>query len=197
MHILFKEGLSVVEKLLQDFSAKKLGALVVSLVTILVVVLVFEEVTGYFHWKRLAQGVDLLSNLTEIQKSGALEGDDQLRDMYTALSQEVKEVVVGELPTDGPNLLVLWKGLAGAAPWLLIALWVVWFYLKKKKKPTMIGVILPLVCGLVFGALGTLLPDAPTINYVLYPIGHVVVLCGVIAWTTVIATLRDEKDKKR
>jgi len=166
------------EKLISDFSWRRLAFVMVFSGVILGGLWIYEGYTGAFRLGRIDREVALLERLTALADKDVIRKDQQLLGVFDGLKLKLAQSSNPSSPTvqipDGIK-----KALAAAFVWLLLALTV-----------SASGFNLNTIAGLVlvatpFVILAAFIPtfDASWINYWLYPIGHVaLVVTTIFLW---------------
>lgn len=170
------------DKLVSDFSWRRLLSLVLLIAAIVVGVVAFDRYTGYFRLQRLQRGVELLAALDELGARPSIMSDSVRARIHYDLLKELEEAVrAPQLPSPlSPPIL---KAIAGAAPWLLLmsAFLIAGRLGSPGAATAAVGVLLFVV---VFGAIGMLIPTFVNgwVNYLLYPLLNFIVGLSIVLW---------------
>ena len=111
------------EKLITDFSWRRLGLVVAVLVVLLLGLSVYESYTAQFRLGRLEREVALLERLTKLSGEGVVLRNETLRRAFDGLNSELEGLIRGP---GGEYVLSsrVKKGLASALAWLALSLFV-------------------------------------------------------------------------
>lgn len=176
------------EKLIDEFSWRRLVFLFALLLIIVIVVWGFESYTGYWRLSRIERVATLLNSIQALQSNPAIQQDPNLSATLAALKRDIKDFT--ERRVEPPIIGSGWlKALAGASLWLLFSL-LFFPKIRTGDRSELNGLIGAWVFAAIFGAIGAWLPDFayPWINYVGYPI---------VSFATVIVAVMWLQSKKR
>lgn len=179
---MFESVFQSFEKLISEFSWRRLVFLALLLVLAIVAIWLWENNTGQMRLTRFERTVAILNSLKDLQGNPAIENDPVLKSTLVALKQDLKEFTVRK--SEVPTLGIGWrKGFAGGAAWLLVS-FAFFPALRTGDRSELNGLIGCLVLAMIFGVIGAWLPDAPYawINYVAYPLGNFFVFVVIAMW---------------
>ncbi|OFV97203.1 MAG: hypothetical protein A3H94_01935 [Acidobacteria bacterium RIFCSPLOWO2_02_FULL_60_20] len=165
------------EKLITDFSWKRLWFVLTILVALLLGFWVYESYTAQFRLARIEKEVALLERLSKLLDGTDGLGNEPLKRTFDALTAELEGIVrgseAGDVLTSGMK-----KAIASALPWLILAILLL-LSPGAFTKQVFLGMA---VMAIPFIYLGARLPDfeASWINYWAYPIGHITLIVVVI-----------------
>ena len=170
------------EKLVSEFSWRRLVFLLSLLVLAGICVWLWESNTGQMRLTRIERTVIILKSLKDLQEDQSIKTDPVLLATVSALKDDLKTFTErkSEIPVLGPA----WgKALSGGAPWLLLSLLFV-SAIKTRKEDDLKGLLGCVIVAVAFGAIGAWLPDFPYpwMNYVGYPVANFVVVMATILW---------------
>jgi hypothetical protein len=175
---IFESIFDFLDKIVQDFSWRRLITFFLFLFLLGAGFVLFEEYTNTFHLSRLERSVALMKELRALRDS--VSSDSSLAGIYSGMRNDL-DVLVNKR-SFGPSISpIVWRGLAGSAPWILTILA---FLPGVRRGQTDNSIIRGgIVFVVLFGGIGMLLPDSwgPNINYIVYPIGHYVVVASIFA----------------
>jgi hypothetical protein len=164
------------EKLFLDFTWRRLIQVLFTIILGLAIFVAFERYTSYFQLARLEKATQILERLHQIEADEKLSKEEELQAIHSKLAAELN-VTVSTKEISISLDYRFYKFLAGAAPWLLFSfIYVAGF--RKRDKTRTVGVIAAIFCGIMFGAIGLLIPDLfwPWLNLIIYPIGHFILV---------------------
>ncbi|MBI5117446.1 hypothetical protein HZA56_13295 [Candidatus Poribacteria bacterium] len=170
------------EKLISEFSWRRLVFSIALLLIIVVVLWGFESYTGYGRLSRIERAAALLNSIQALQSNPTIQQDANLSATLGALKHDLRNFT--ERRVEVLTLGVEWlKALAGAAPWLLFSL----LYLpaiRAGNRSDLHGLIGALILAALFGAIGAWLPDFAYswINYAGYPIASFAAVIVIVMW---------------
>lgn len=171
------------EKLIDEFSWRRLVFLFALLLMIVIVVWGFESYTGYGRLSRIERVATLLNSIQSLQSNPTIQQDPNLSATLAALKRDLKDFT--ERRVEAPIIGNGWlKALAGAGPWLLFSL-LFFPKIRTGDRSELNGLIGAWVFAGIFGAIGAWLPDFTYswMNYVGYPISSfAVVMAGIMGW---------------
>ena len=171
------------DKIVTDFSWKRIGLLLFITIYLIFMFLLFEQNTSYFMISRLERSTSLLKELHELNDNHILSGDKELEAIFNGIKRELLSSSDQSSFILDINPIIL-KGLAGAAPWILIALAYIPGIFRKEKDSSdaLFGMF---IFAVIFGGIGMLIPSSLgyNINYLLYPIGHfLLAVIAILIW---------------
>lgn len=143
----------------------------------------YEAYTQNFKLSRIERQIALLEKVSAPALAQGTQANPALRALSASLVRQLQETDV-TLPTSLELPTWAKKSLAAAAAWLAFGLFVALI-------PNNYTVTQPasgsVVAGMTvvaspFIALAAAMPTNPWINYVLYPIGHIVLLGALLSW---------------
>jgi hypothetical protein len=179
---MFQPIFDAFERLVTDFSRRRILLLLGFLAFIGVSIAVFEYYTAYFRMNRLDRAASLLKDLSELSQTPGIQGSTVLATIRDSIAGQLRDVLVQQasLPRLSPSLLGM---LVAAAPWLLFALLFL-SSMRRGDKSAVPGFYGALVCAVIFGLLSLLLPPGTgaSIRFIIYPVGHFVLLAIVATW---------------
>jgi hypothetical protein len=163
--------IEVFEKLVTQFSWRRLGFLLGAFLLASLAAWIFESYTGHFRLARLTREIELLRQLTAIAEHPAIKTTPELQAIYGSIRRELESTVAPPpaalAATPGAK-----KALAATAPWLsMLGLLAVEALIRKRlQSGAVLGV---LVLAVPFVIIAKALPsyNRPWINYWLYPWG--------------------------
>ena len=166
------------EKLVTEFSWRRLGFLFGVLVLVTIGTWIYESYTGNFRLARVQKSIQLLRELAELSDNRAVQEDQDLTAIYQGLQRDLEQYV-NKPPRSAALTPGVRKGLAAAAPWVVIGLFYIpgLFRGKTENYNTLLGII---VIAVPFTILGVLLPtyEQVWINDWVYPWGAFVLFVG-------------------
>jgi len=177
---LIEQILQTLEKLISEFSWRRLFFIIVVLLLFAITLYTFEWYSGYLRLSRIEKGTNLLDKLANLRENKIIQKDKELSSIYESIIRDLDGFI--NKPTIGTTVPPLvWQGLAGAAPYLLLS----FFFLPGArrgdpgKKNALIGII---VFAFIFGGIGAILPafQLSWINYIAYPIGISVIFLFIL-----------------
>lgn len=167
--------LKVIEKLVNDFSWRRLVVFLLLVSFILAGVVGFELLTGYFRLSRLEKEVALLGKLHEIQAKQQVPPAKSLAKIHARLAKELEDLAGDQNGSQvNPRLL---QGLAALLPWIVLSLGFLPDFKRDEKDATksLLGILFFAVPAVAIGA--SLSPRIGTIwRYVVYPVSTMVLL---------------------
>ena len=174
------------EKLVNEFSWRRLVFFVCLLVVVGGGVWIFESYTGYFRLARIEKEIALLAKMRDLSSDEIIRRDEGLQIIYDNARLDLKEFGIDRSVVN-PTIL---KALTGAGPWLLFSLAFVSGTLRGDKTARN-GLIGALIVALLVGGLGMFLPNFawPVVNYLIIPLGSFFIFM-------VIAVLWQQRKKR-
>jgi hypothetical protein len=171
-------------KFFSEFTWKKLFSIFVILVITFTIVTIYEFYTSAFRFSRLQKAADLLSKIEEIDSHGTNTNPELLRAKKALITQAVEAIDTKPITLDFvPSTLKfsldgVWKFLAGAALWFILALTQIIDINDKKKRPAFFGMLM-IAC--VTGFCGMFVPSIwwPWFHIFIFP--WILLICIVIA----------------
>ena len=170
------------ERLISDFSWRRLLLLAAVLGIATAAIWAYESYTGTLRLARIAKEVTALERLSDLRARQEILKDPRLAAIYLDLQGKLRDSTsqsrqVVLLPPQATKIL------AAAAAWFVLGLLV--FGAGRSQDgsrftgSTAIGMV---VVAIPFVVLAAFLPtfEAGWINYLLYPVGHVVIIVGAI-----------------
>ncbi|SRR6266581_3336164 len=170
------------EKLISEFSWRRLAFLVLLLVMAVTSVWLWENYTGQMRLTRIERTTAILNSLKDLQEHPVIKRDPALQSTLSALKEDLKQLTERRLEI--PLLSAAWrKAFAGGAPWLLFSLLLL-PALRTRKREDLNALIACLVFSVAFGAIGAWLPDFPYpwMNFVGYPASNFIVIVAIAMW---------------
>lgn len=170
------------EKLIIEFSWRRLVFLLLLLTLAGVCIWIWESNTGQMRLTRIEKTISILSSIKELQENKTIQSDPTLSAVLISLKDELRAFT--EKKSEAPIITpFLSKALAGSSPWLLFA----FFFLattKARKEEDIMGLIGCIFLASGFGAIGGWLPDFPYpwINYIGFPIATFVLIIALTLW---------------
>lgn len=177
---MIEQILQLLEKLISEFSWRRLFFIIIILMLGLGTSYMFENYSGYFRLSRIEKETNLLEKLANLREKQLIQKEKYLSSIYESIIRDLDGFI--NKPTHGITVPPrVWQGLAGAAPWLLFFL----LFLPRARrgepgaKSTLFGLI---ALAFIFGIIGTILPafQLSWINYIGYPIGHSVIVLFIL-----------------
>ena len=174
------------DKLIENFSWKRLSFVLVLLALAVVALLAYESYTSSFKLARIERQIALLEKLGSLSALPSIKSQPLLSQANTNLQRQL----AGTTSTsDVEYELLPWgkKVLAAATAWVALALFILLTPSSYSASNSGSGTILVGVVALAspFLALAAAMPtfDAWWINYLAYPIGHIaVLLLAILLW---------------
>ncbi len=109
------------EKLIDEFSWRRLFFFIVLLLTLVSVFWGFENYTGYGRLSRIERVATLLNSMQELQSKHTIEQDANLSAILNSLKRDLRDF--SEKRDTSLTIGSGWlKALTGASPWLLFSL---------------------------------------------------------------------------
>jgi hypothetical protein len=176
---------SFFDKLIENFSWRRLSFVVVLLLLTLLSLWLYESYTSSFLLQKIERQVALLERLAKVGAEVQALPNAGLVDAYKELQAQLLRTAK---PIEGDYVLLSWgkKVIAAAAAWLVFALLLLMAPQPQSQRgggrtDMLLGV---LILALPFVGLAAALPtfEASWINYYLYPVGHLAALVVVILW---------------
>lgn len=170
------------EKLISEFSWRRLVFLLSLLLLAGTCVWLWENNTGQMRLTRIERTIAILSSIKDLQEHQVIKADPSLQSTLAALKEDLKEFT--ERKSETPILGTAWrKALAGAAPWLLFTLLFL-PALKTGKVDDLNGLLGCVILAVALGAIGAWLPDFPYawMNYIGYPAVNFVIIMAIALW---------------
>jgi hypothetical protein len=166
------------EKLISDFSWRRLAFVLLFCGAILGGLWMYEGYTGTFRLGRVDRELALLERLTALAEKDVVRKDQQLLVIFNGVKAKLAD---SSNPSSSTVQIPegMKKALAAAFVWVLLALTVSLSGFNLKAIAGMVVVATPFVI------LAAFIPsfEASWINYWLYPIGHVsVIMVAILLW---------------
>ncbi|WP_205343129.1 hypothetical protein [Denitrificimonas caeni] len=166
------------EKLIDDFSWRRLLLLVVILSLMASFAWMYESYTDSFQLKRMEKQVELLEKLVNLNSNKAIIDNQELQSIYRGLNKNLNA-----LNSESAAIVLsppVTQTLAALLPWLLLMMLLLLFK-KKTGGEAAAGVA---VVSIPVAFIGYWLPqfEQAWINYVLYPVASFVLLIGAVIW---------------
>jgi hypothetical protein len=168
---MFDGVISAIDKLLSEFSWKKLFTLLIVIAVVVLSLIAFDYFTKYFTLLRLEKEIALF------QEVSANSTDSRLTDLHSSLIGKLSETIKSESTISGlfgiSGGIPLWFYLSFsmAAPWLLVALAFIPGIFKKEANSAsaVVGLI---IISIIFGIIGNFIPEfwGGWVRYLLLPI---------------------------
>jgi hypothetical protein len=169
------------EKLVSEFSWKRVGLIVVFVVLALAGFWGYEAVTGQFRSARMQFAADHLAKLADPELKKNVQGDEELEKAHNRMKTELNRFLeTSQFDFGVPELML--KGLAAAFPWFLLGVIMVLVASPGERGSVISGM---LALTILFVIIGVLLPtfEAAWINYFGYPFGSVLILMvTILVW---------------
>jgi uncharacterized membrane protein len=173
---------SFFERLVSDFSWRRLLLVASLLALVLGALYVFETQSGYFTLQRIDREIALLERLSNLSQSETVATDKDLAAIFLNLKTRLAASSMPDTETTELSEAVK-KSLAATIAWVAFAM--ILFFARAKGTTgtfgaTLFGIV---ILALPFIALAAFLPtfEAQWINFFLYPVGHVVLLALMVA----------------
>lgn len=177
---MFESLFNAIEKFVNDFSWRRLFTWIIVLIVIICSAWTLEYYTGYLRLARIDKTIELLKKLGDVQEIQRSTADESLRNIYQSIRSDLANFVAP--PSSGTDISPgFMKAAAGALPWALFAcIFLPAFRRGEKEAPY--GIVGALFFAVLFGAVGWVLPefDWKLINYLIYPLGHFIVIVMLI-----------------
>lgn len=143
------------ERLITDFTWRRIGVVISVLVLVVVVVFSFERYTRTFVLSRLEKQASLLEKMLNVRDKVKKAGDDELEKVFEGLRLQLGRIVQGtshdfQLP-DG-----LEKAIYLALPWALLIFMII-VTTRREGRANAVGGIIVCAAPLIF--LGLFIPD--------------------------------------
>lgn len=170
------------EKLISEFSWRRLVFLLSLLILAGICVWLWENNTGQMRLTRIERTIAILGAMKDLQDHQVIKSDPTLQNTLAAVKEDLREFT--ERKSEVPVLGTAWrKAIAGGAPWLLFALLFL-PALKTGKQDELNGLLGCVILVVVFGAIGAWLPDFPYawMNYIGYPIANFILVIAFAMW---------------
>ncbi len=170
------------EKLISEFSWRRLVFLVLLLVITVAAIWLWENSTGQMRLTRIERTILILNSIKDLQEHPVVKSDPILRSTLLAVKEDLKEFT--ERRSETPILDARWrKAFAGGAPWLLFSL----LYLpafRTKEREELNALIGCLTLSVIFGVIGAWLPDFsyPWVNFIGYPVANFILIVAFALW---------------
>ena len=181
---MFDSVFRTVEKVITEFSWRRLFALTLLLAFASAAILFFEYSTAYFRLGRLSREVELLERLDQLAQAPGIQQSPQLERLRDELVSSLETLVGDEaaMTLAAPSLPSwLWRALASALPWGLLSLAFLSQMIRgdQEAAAAFVGV---LFFAVLFGAIGAAIPTTfgPIVNYIAYPAGHFLLVVTLI-----------------
>jgi hypothetical protein len=168
------------DKLIDQFTWRRLVFLAALLVAICLGLWAFEGYTQTFKLARIERQVALLDKLAIASAKPEVKANPDLVALSTSLTKQLRTTDI-TLPASYELLPWAKKALATAAAWIVFGLFILLIpntYTRTKPETASVFAGMTVVAS-PFVALSTALPTNSWLNYVIYPIGHIFLL-GVL-----------------
>ena len=173
---------------------------IISLFLVIILVLVYENLTGTFYLGKIEKEIGLLTELQELSTKG-IDKNKELSPTYTRLSNELANYgsnsnnIAWQITVPSDPYVTFWKAISGASLWIIVLISAISVELRKSNRSiksfltTLIGIA---VIGLFFAWLGIVIPTIinPWINYFGFPIIQIAVI--VLLMRKSIPTTKNE-----
>lgn len=165
------------EKLIDQFSWRRLIFVALILVLSSISLIVFESYTGHFRLSKIEKTVDIIAKLNELPPDITKQGRESIINTTKILSQDLESFSGGNSTPFSINVNLL-KVIAALAPWLLFAA-ILPLTGNNGSKEALIGII---VCAIPSGIIGFYLPlfAGEWVNYVAFPFGYFIVAVALV-----------------
>jgi len=166
------------EKLIDQFSWRRLLFIVITIVLVISVLWIYETYTKHFIFNKIEQEIRLLNQVTDLSEKVKEQNNEKLTNILKAIIDELEIHINHHYPFFGFHRIIL-KLISAAIPWALMTLF---FTLTKASKDAFWGIMLVAIpCIIIAICLPTF--SHLWINYILYPIGHfVLIVIVIIIW---------------
>ena len=171
------------DKMITDFSWKRLFSLFLMLGVIIGIFGLFESYTNYFEYKKIEKQITLLKQLIELNNNDVIIKDKELNSIHASIK---KRLVTNSLTSPEEKIFAkipqsIWQFLTGAFFWFVLS----FSYIPgmrrgdKDANNAFIGLI---IVGIIAGIIGALLPTNlnKIVLYIIYPIGHFLIVSILI-----------------
>jgi hypothetical protein len=159
------------ERLVTQFSWRRLTFWILFFIVVVTGFWSYERYTAQFRLRKLEHATALLERLELLRRQPNALQDTTLASAFREIRDQLDTVLrqTSLMPAVSPTV---WKGIAGAAPWLLLALAFV-PSVRRGESDTAAAIAGVLILAVVFGVLGIVLPTAlgPNLLYIVYPLG--------------------------
>lgn len=176
---MFESVFQSFEKLISEFSWRRLVFLVMFLVMAASIVWLWENNTGQMRLTRIERTIAILNSIKDIQDHPVMKSDPALNRILSSLKDDLKEF--SEHNAQPVFLGAKWrKAFAGGAIWLLFSL----LYLpalRTRENNELQALIGCLIMAVFFGVIGVWLPDFayPWLNFILYPVTNFIIIMAI------------------
>lgn len=171
------------DKLIENFTWRRLSFLVFVLIFAVLALWIYESYTSAFRLARIEKQVALLEKLSVLHALPSIRTEAALKQVSTILQ---KELIATTSTANAEYELLPWgkKVLATAAAWLVFALFILLIpssYSSTNAGPGTIFITM-VVMASPFIVLAAMIPtfEASWINYLAYPIGHILLLAVLL-----------------
>jgi hypothetical protein len=176
---------SFFDKLIDQFTWRRLVFLAVLLVICSAGMWAFETYTQSFKLARIERQLSLLEKLATISARTELKGNSDLQALSVSLTKQLRETDI-TLPTSYELLPWAKKALAAAAAWFVLGLFILLLpntYTRTSPASASVFAGMTVVAS-PFIALAVAMPTDPWVNYALYPIGHIFLFGLFMSWVS-------------
>jgi hypothetical protein len=173
------------EKLISEFSWRRLVFLVILLLMVATAIWLWESNTGQMRLTRIERTISILNSIKDLQEHPVMKSDSTLQSTLSALKDDLKKFTERKSQPPFWSLInITWqKAFAGGFLWLLFSL-IYFSSLRTKKQSDFHALIGCLFLAVVFGCIGALLPDFifPWLNFIAYPVANFILVVALSLW---------------
>lgn len=192
--MVFDAIFNMFEKLISDFSWKRLIFFFLFIAILIGAITFFESYTKYFEMKKIEKQIALFNQISKIGTEEVFKKDPELKSIYASIKKNLKKItttpsVERVIKTFIPQWI--WKFIAGAFLWFLFCAAYI-PGMRKREKESVNAFIGLLVVGIIAGTIGAFLPNrlGNAVLYLFYPIGHFLLVCFLILVVQAIKSKR-------
>lgn len=164
-------------KLIDEFTWKRFILTMCIPCLFFLCIIAYENYTGTFRLNKIEKILNLIQQAEKLSPTIFQEGKPSITNAFKTISSEIEMFAkgTGTAFSIHPNIL---KGLAAFTPWLFLLL--VFHLLGSEDIHRITGGLL--IFAIIFSVIGAFLPSFQLswINYLVYPIGHVVLIFTTI-----------------
>ncbi|MCG3727392.1 hypothetical protein [Vibrio cincinnatiensis] len=156
------------EKLISDFSLKRLFTTLFMLLLLFLMVYLYESVTGYFEYQKVLRSLDLVEKTLEISEKLNQSDNPAMRTLYEHTLGRINAFIAPDeekLLSSTNTMKVLFASL----PWFLLILALIFKNNVQYEKVSVVGGVI--FVAIPFVVIGYFLPtfEQSWINYFIYP----------------------------
>jgi hypothetical protein len=176
---------SFFDKLIDQFTWRRLVFLAILLVICSAGMWAFETYTQSFKLARIERQLSLLEKLATVSARTEVKGNSDLQALSVSLTKQLRATDI-TLPASYELLPWARKALAAAAAWFIFGLFILLTpntYTRTAPGSASVFAGMTVVAS-PFIALAVAMPTNPWVNYTLYPIGHIFLLGLFMSWVS-------------